>query len=36
MPTIDLLNGNIRQLFEQVVRMCIQAGLVGGEGFAID
>jgi transposase len=25
-----------RQLFEQVVRMCMQAGLVGGEGFAID
>src|ERR1700733_6404968 len=25
-----------RQLFEQVVRMCLQAGLVGGEGFAID
>lgn len=25
-----------RQLFERVVRMCIQAGLVGGEGFAID
>src|SRR5271156_1131161 len=25
-----------RQLFEQVVRLCLQAGLVGGEGFAID
>jgi transposase len=25
-----------RGLFEQVVGMCIQAGLVGGEGFAID
>jgi IS5 family transposase len=25
-----------RQLFEQVVCMCMQAGLVGGEGFAID
>jgi transposase len=25
-----------RQLFEQVVGMCMQAGLVGGEGFAID
>lgn len=25
-----------RRLFEQVVGMCIQAGLVGGEGFAID
>jgi transposase len=25
-----------RQLFEQLVRMCMQAGLVGGEGFAID
>jgi transposase len=25
-----------RQLFEQVVGMCVQAGLVGGEGFAID
>ena len=25
-----------RQLFEQVVRMCLQAGLIGGEGFAID
>jgi transposase len=25
-----------RQLFEQVVHMCMQAGLVGGEGFAID
>ena len=25
-----------RQLFEQVVRLCMQAGLVGGEGFAID
>src|SRR6202789_3380434 len=25
-----------RLLFEQVVRMCMQAGLVGGEGFAID
>jgi hypothetical protein len=26
----------IRRLFEQVARMCMQAGLVGGEGFAID
>jgi transposase len=25
-----------RQLFEQVVRLCMEAGLVGGEGFAID
>lgn len=25
-----------RRLFEQVVGMCMQAGLVGGEGFAID
>ncbi len=25
-----------RQLFEEVVRLCLQAGLVGGEGFAID
>jgi transposase len=25
-----------RRLFEQVVRLCVQAGLVGGEGFAID
>lgn len=25
-----------RKLFEQVVGMCMQAGLVGGEGFAID
>src|ERR1700722_3675051 len=25
-----------RRLFEEVVRMCMQAGLVGGEGFAID
>lgn len=25
-----------RRLFEQVVRLCMQAGLVGGEGFAID
>ena len=25
-----------RRLFEQVVRQCMQAGLVGGEGFAID
>jgi transposase len=25
-----------RHLFEQVVRLCMQAGLVGGEGFAID
>src|SRR5947209_8455973 len=25
-----------RLLFEQVVRSCVQAGLVGGEGFAID
>jgi len=25
-----------RRLFEQVVRLCIHAGLVGGEGFAID
>src|ERR1700684_3127286 len=29
-------SGLFRQLFEQVVRMCLQAGLVGGEGFAID
>lgn len=25
-----------RRLFEEVVRLCMQAGLVGGEGFAID
>jgi hypothetical protein len=25
-----------RQLFEQVVRMCMQAGLIGGAGSAID
>jgi transposase len=25
-----------RRLFEQVVERCMQAGLVGGEGFAID
>src|SRR5499427_2378464 len=25
-----------RQLFEQVVRLCMRVGLVGGEGFAID
>ena len=25
-----------RQLFEEVVRLCMQCGLVGGEGFAID
>jgi transposase len=25
-----------RRLFEQVVRLCMQGGLVGGEGFAID
>src|SRR5271156_1838563 len=25
-----------RQLFEQVVLMCLQASLIGGEGFAID
>jgi hypothetical protein len=25
-----------RRLFEQVVRLCMHAGLVGGEGFAID
>ena len=25
-----------RQLFEEVVRLCLQAGLVGGEAFAID
>ena len=32
------VNGRLlfRQLFEQVVHMCLQAGLVGSEGFAID
>ena len=26
----------LRQVFESVVRKCMQAGLVGGEGFAVD
>src|ERR1700733_1034223 len=26
----------LRHLFEQVVRRCIEEGLVGGEGFAVD
>jgi transposase len=28
--------GLFRRLFEDVVRLCMRAGLVGGEGFAID
>jgi transposase len=27
---------NFRRVFERVVRSCIEAGLVGGEGFAVD
>jgi transposase len=29
-------SGIIRQVFERVVGSCIEAGLVGGEGFAVD
>jgi transposase len=29
-------SGILRQVFERVVRACLAAGLVGGEGFAVD
>ena len=29
-------SGLLRSVFESVVRRCVAAGLVGGEGFAID
>src|SRR4029079_13282903 len=29
-------SGLLRRIFERVVATCIEAGLVGGEGFAVD